>query len=375
MFFLLDSLQVGGTETQAVELARRMNPAAYDVTLGCLRKEGPLLEKLNGSSVRVIEFYPRGGMDSLSGIYQMLRMTAFLRKEKFDVVHAHDLWSNLMGVIAGKMAGVPVVISSQRDLSHDRWYQTRRSHWLRRVQRMSTVVLTNAKLIREWLINEKGFRPEQVRVVYNGVDCERLRSTQNERARFFPGSETCKLIVLVGNMHSDVKGHTTLIAAAPHVVAKFPEARFVLLGDGRRKSEFQQAASAAGVSSEFFFLGRRNDVAEILSVCDIAILPSAAEGMPNAVLEYLATGLPTVASAVGGIVEVIEDGVTGLLTAPGDPEALAGALVRLLGDPDFANRIGRNGSELVKRKFSFERLITEIDNLYDELLQAKGVWA
>jgi glycosyltransferase involved in cell wall biosynthesis len=375
VFFLVDSLQVGGTETQAVELARRMNPAEYDVTLACLRKEGPLLERLKGSSVKVIEFHPRGGMDSPSGIYQMLRMAVFLRKGKFDVIHAHDLWSDLMGVIAGKLAGAPVIISSQRDLSHDPWYRTRRSRWLRRVQRMSTVVLTNARLIREGLVNEERFRPEQVRVVYNGVDCERLGATQNERARLFPGSEACKLVVLVGNMHSEVKGQLTLIAAAPQVVANFPETRFVLVGDGRRKGEFQQAACAAGVSSQFFFLGRRDDVPEILAACDIAILPSAAEGMPNAVLEYLAAGLPTVASAVGGNLEIIEDGVTGLLTNPGDPEALAGALVRLLGDRDFATRLARNGRELVQRKFSFERLITEIDNLYHELLQAKNVAA
>jgi len=372
VFFLVDSLQVGGTEMQAVELARRMNPAEYDVTLACLRKEGPLLERLNGSRVKVIEFYPRGGMDSPSGIYQILRMAAFLRKGKFDVIHAHDLWSDLIGVIAGKLAGAQVIISSQRDLSHDPWYRTRRSRWLRRMQRMSTVVVTNAKLIREGLVNQEGFRPEQVRVVYNGVDCERLGSAPNERARLFPGSEGCRLVVLVGNMHSDVKGHRILIAAAPQVVAKFPETCFVLVGDGQRKGEFQQAARDAGVSSRFLFLGRRDDVPEILAACDLAILPSAAEGMPNAVLEYLAAGLPTVASAVGGSLEVIEDSVTGLLTPPGDPQALADALVRLLRDRDLATRLARNGRELVQRKFSFERLLVEIENLYHELLQARN---
>src|SRR5260370_12831268 len=142
-------------------------------------------------------------------------------------------------------------------------------------------------------------------------------------------------------MHSDVKGHRILIAAAPQVVAKFPETCFVLVGDGKRKGEFQQAARDAGVSSRFLFLGRRDDVPDILAACDMAILPSAAEGMPNAVLEYLAAGLPTVASAVGGNLEIIEDGVTGLLTNPGDPEALAGALVRLLGDRDFTSCLTR----------------------------------
>src|SRR2546428_13789276 len=92
VFFLVDSLNVGGTETQAVELARRLDPARYDVTLGCLRAQGPLLEKLQGSAVSLLEFYPKGGLDSVGGIYQLLRLTAFLHGGRFDVVPSHVLW-------------------------------------------------------------------------------------------------------------------------------------------------------------------------------------------------------------------------------------------------------------------------------------------
>src|SRR5690242_10891721 len=116
IFFLVDSLNIGGTETQAVELARRMDTEKYEVTLACLRKEGPLLQRLNGTSVNVVEFRPKGGIDSPRGLYQLARMVSFLRRGKFDVVHAHDLWSNMIGVVAGKLAGVPVIVTSQRDL-------------------------------------------------------------------------------------------------------------------------------------------------------------------------------------------------------------------------------------------------------------------
>src|SRR6266513_3876713 len=118
VFHLVDSLEVGGTETQAVELALRLPKAEYDVTLGCMRAQGPLLDRLRGTNVVVEEFYPKGGIDSPGGIYQLLRLTAFLRRGKFEVVHTHDLWSNLMGVPAARLAGVPAIISSQRDLSH-----------------------------------------------------------------------------------------------------------------------------------------------------------------------------------------------------------------------------------------------------------------
>ena len=176
VFFLVDSFNVGGTETQAVELALRFDPAAYDMPLACLKKEGPLLERLNHTAIRVVEFHPHGGFDSPGGIYQLLRMSNFLRKGRYQVVHAHDLWSNLIGVPAAKIAGVPVIVSSQRDLSHDPWYQTTRGRLLRAVQRRSTVLLTNAAAIREGLVEQEGFSPAKVKVIRNGVDVERFAS-------------------------------------------------------------------------------------------------------------------------------------------------------------------------------------------------------
>src|SRR5580700_4015693 len=113
VFFLLDSLNIGGTETQAVELATRLDSARYEVTLGCLRARGPLLEKLAGTAVSVREFYPKGGSDSMHGIYQMFRLAIFLRRGGFRIVHAHDLYANLLGIPAAVIARVPVIISSQ----------------------------------------------------------------------------------------------------------------------------------------------------------------------------------------------------------------------------------------------------------------------
>jgi glycosyltransferase involved in cell wall biosynthesis len=374
VFYLLDSLNVGGTETQAVELARRLDPTKYDVTLGCLRARGPLLEKLRGSSVSVAEFYPEGGLDSPRGIYQLLRLAIFLRRGKFAIVHTHDMWSNLMGVPAAYLARVPVIISSQRDLSHFDWYKGRGA-WMRRIQNLSAVVLTNADAIRDGLIADEHFAPAKVRVVHNGVDLESFHRQPELRRKLFPGMEQNQLIVLVGNMHSDVKGHPWLIAAAPAIVREFPQVRFVLAGDGEQRKDFEQQAARVGLERHFLFLGRRNDVPEVLACCDIAVLPSRAEGLPNAVLEYLAAGLPIVASGVGGNVEIIRDGATGLLVPPEDSDALAAALLRLLRDPHFARRLAEDGHCFVQENFSFERLIADVDGLYTELLQQRGFGA
>ena len=371
VFHLLDSLNVGGTETQAVELALRMAGPGFEITMGCLHAQGPLLEKLKNSPVKVREFRPRGGLDSPGGVYQLGRLVAFLRREKFDVVHTHDLWSNLMGVPAARMAGVPAIISSRRDLAHFDWYQGKRRIWLRRIQNLSDVVLANATPIRDALIAEDGFAPGKLRVIHNGVDTSRFQQGKRDRARLFPGLENATLVVLVGNMHSDVKGHPWLIAAAPAVVQQFPQAHFVFAGDGEMRPQFEKQAADMGLRDHFKFLGRRSDVPDILASSDVAILPSRAEGLPNAVLEYMAAGLPTVASRVGGNAELLSEGVTGLLVPPEDSNAISEALLRLLRDPVLMRGIATNGRQVAVENYGFDRLIREVETLYTELLERR----
>src|SRR5215469_4314491 len=181
VFYLLDSLNVGGTETQAVELALRMPVSEYEITLGCLTAKGPLLEKLQGSAVRLEEFHPKGGLDSPAGFYEMLRLAAYLRHERFDLMHAHDLWSNLMGVPAARLARVPAIVSSQRDLSHFDWYRGIKGKVLRRIQRMSNMLLANATPIRDALIAQDGFPSAKLVVIHNGVDTTRFQRGKRDR--------------------------------------------------------------------------------------------------------------------------------------------------------------------------------------------------
>ena len=373
VFFLLDSLNVGGTETQAVELARRLDPARYDVTLGCLLARGPLLEKLTGSAVGLREFHPKGGFDSPGGIYQVLRLALFLRRGGFQIVHTHDLYANLLGICAALLARVPVIISSQRDLAHLDLYRTRRRVWLRRLQNLSTIVLTNANAVRDAVVAENHIAASKIRVIYNGVDLERFSGKTRDRSWLVENADREKWVVLVGNMHSDVKGHPCLIAGARAVVREFPSIRFVLAGDGEQRQNFEEQVARLGLQNHFLFLGRRDDVPRLLACCDIAVLPSRAEGLPNAVLEYLAAGLPTVASQVGGNAEIIQDGKTGLLVPPENPSALSDALLRLLRDPDFAMSLGNHGREYVISEFSFQRMIENTDQLYTELLRQRGI--
>jgi glycosyltransferase involved in cell wall biosynthesis len=173
-------------------------------------------------------------------------------------------------------------------------------------------------------------------------------------------------------MQTDVKGHPWLIESAPAVVREFPSTRFVLAGDGEQRARFERQVAELGLQQNFLFLGRRADIPEILACCDIAVLPSRAEGLPNAALEYMAAGLPTVLSRVGGNAELVENGVTGLLVPAENSPALSAALLKLLHDPGLARQIAQNGHQFIVRNFSFERLVREVDDLYTDLLQRSG---
>ena len=371
VFFLLDSLDIGGTETQAVELALRLDPARYRVTLGCLQLRGSLLARLKNSTVSVVEFRARAGVDSPSGIYQILRLARYLRLGQFDVLHTHDLWSNLLGIPAGRLARVPVVISSRRDLAHLSWYSPLKRRFMRHLQQLSSAVLVNSRQIQRQLVQEEGFPPELIRVIYNGIDLDRFSRVTAHRERLFPGLGDCTLIVMTANMRSAVKGHPTLIEAARRVCSKFPHVRFVLIGDGERRRKFESQVVELGIERNFLFLGLRDDVTELLKCCDVAVCASRAEGFSNAVLEYMAAGLPTIATQVGGNSEIIQHRVSGLLISPEDPTALADAIEGLLEDPSLASRIARAARERVCSNFGFEQLTLNVDALYTELLNPR----
>ena len=146
----------------------------------------------------------------------------------------------------------------------------------------------------------------------------------------------------------------------------------MLVGDGEQRTKFENEVQALGMGESFLFLGCRNDVAEILACCDIAVLSSLAEGLPNALLEYMGAGLPAVVTRVGGNAELVEHGVTGLLVPPRDSAALSAAILKLLRDSSLAKEIANCGREFVERNFSFERMVQQVEEMYEELLLKKS---
>lgn len=365
VLMFIQSLELGGSETQCVEVACQLAREGYSVTVGCLWTGGPLQKKLAEAGVRCVVFPVPGTLLRPNAILQMLKLAAFIRRERFSVVHTNDLYSNLFAIPAAWLARVQVIISSRRDMSRWWWYTPARRKILRRIQGLSTRVLVNSEAVRRDLITRDGFDPKRIVVVYNGIDLEKFSRPHAERRQVLPDvSSDSKTIVMVANMHAGAKGHGDLIEAARTVKEKFPEARFLLAGDGEMRPFFEDQVRALGLAEMFVFLGHRTDIPQLLSSCDIGVLASKSEGLPNSVLEYLAAGLPVVATAVGGVPEIIENEVHGLLIPPENPAALATAILRLLEDQELCANLGKTGQERVRTRFSFPSVLESLRQLY-----------
>src|SRR6266404_1396225 len=359
---VIDSLDVGGTETQMVEVVRRLDPRLYQVTVVCLRAGGPLTATLEEKGIPIIEFAKHRSMLSLRSSYQLLRLAWFLRRERVRVVHSHDLWANLMAVPAAWIAQTPVVISSQRNLAHLPWYTPLRRKVMSLIYRLSTHVIANSEAVRELLVEKFGVPSRQVHVFRNAVDFDRFNHQSNRPNDIdkMSNRET-KFILNVANMNTEMKGHGLLIQAARTVCSVSPRVRFLFVGDGPLRSRLESQVQELQLQDHVFFLGRRKDVPQILSRSDLFVFPSLAEGLPNAILEAGASGLPIIATPVGGIPEIIIHNVTGLLVPPGDSQALAESILWVLKNPELASDLSRACQRRVLTEFSFDKLLENLN--------------
>ena len=238
----------------------------------------------------------------------------------------------------------------------------------KRVSAAADTVCANAEAVRCLCLLEEGCRPEQVVVVRNGIDLERFDRLA-ALAPEGPLPEGDPLVAVIANLWP-VKGHAVLLEAAARVRAQLPGARFALVGDGPERPALVRRAEALGLGDAVRFLGTRYDVPALLSRAHALCHPSHAEGLPNALMEGMAARLPAVATAVGGIPELIEDGLTGYLVRPCDPAALADRLVALLADRDQARAMGLRARAKAERELSIVRMREGYRSLYCRLLDA-----
>lgn len=227
--------------------------------------------------------------------------------------------------------------------------------------------------IARGLCQAVGIRPNRIRIIYNGIETDLFHPNQKTREqirRELQVTDEQSVIGTIGNLYP-VKGHTYLVRAAAAVTQVFPESVFIIAGRGQLLEGLQTEARELGVEKHIRFLGFREDVPALLQAMDIFVLPSLSEGLPLSALEAMASGKPVVATRVGGVPEVVVDGETGFLVAPEDADDLAEKLVCLLKAPCLLQQLGAKGHEMVKERFSLDRMVKNYEELYQKALLEK----
>jgi glycosyltransferase involved in cell wall biosynthesis len=379
---LIDSFRLGGSESQAVQLARLLHESGrYRVHVACLDRSGPLFREAERLEVGEIPEYPLNSFYDRNAIVQVRRFARFLREREIDVVHAHDFYSNIFGMMGAALARVPVRIASRRE-------SAKRSAVKRRLERgayrLAHAVVANCEEIRRQLIDE-GVAAQKIETLYNGLDTSRVAAPPDLRREDaldlcgLPRTESRRrFISIVANLRA-VKDHATFLRAARRVRARVPESAFIIAGEGELDAALRSLAGELELARDVFFIGRCERVAELLSLSEACVLSSTSEGFSNSILEYMAAARPVVVTDVGGAREVVEDGETGYLVAAGDDERMAARLVGLLNEPERARLMGERGARLVEQKFSCGAQLERAEVLYERLLarvkvpRARGV--
>jgi glycosyltransferase involved in cell wall biosynthesis len=361
---VLHTLQVGGAEVLAARLARRLE-GPYRFIFACLDGLGTLGERLRDEGFPVTVLGRRPGLD----LGCARRLAGLLRRERVDVVHAHQYTPFFYGITARLLCRRPPVLFTE----HGRWFPD-----FRRPKRViaNRVLLERrdrivgvGEAVRQALIRNEGIPERRVSVIYNGVDLSTFDRDGQGRAeaRRALGLGEDELVIMQVARLDALKDHPTAIRTLARVARRRPEARLVLVGEGPEEATIRALVREHGLDERVRLLGLRTDVPRLLPAADLFLLTSVSEGIPVTLIEAMAAALPIVSTRVGGVGEVVEDGRTGLLAPSGDDEALAESILRLAADPSGRELMGRLGRERAGVLFSEEAMHASYGRLYEEM--------
>jgi glycosyltransferase involved in cell wall biosynthesis len=362
---VLHGLQVGGAEILAARLARRCS-ADFRVVFICLDELGTLGQELRGEGFAVHVMDRKPGLDWLC----LKRLGQIFRRERVDVIHAHQYTPFFYAMLGRWLSGRPPILFTE----HGRHFPDRRRPKRVLANRLLLArrdrVVGVGQAVRRAVIANEGIAAGRVGVVYNGIDLARFQGQACDRreARTELGMDAADLMILQVARLDYLKDHLTALRALKRILPILPQARLVLVGDGPRRALIQEAIADCGLAAHVRMLGTRQDVGRLSTAADIFLLTSISEGIPLTLIEAMAAGLPVVATRVGGVPEVIDEGVTGFLAPAGDDAALAGHIVHLASDHGLREDMGRRGHYRAKTLFSENQMVARYDALYRDML-------
>lgn len=364
---LMDALHSEGAENVAVNIAVRVKHLGHFEPIVCVTRWGGVLESaLVENDVPYVVLDRRHAYQA----HKFLPLRRLIRERNVRLIHAHKIGSNFWGSVVGRWSGTPVI--SHFHAHHAKGGSLPSLMAARIVGQVSRRVISISEYEKRRLIDEEGIPPGKIVTIYNGIDLGRYHPGPNPQLRRELGIGDDVPVVGIVAAFRPQKNHELFLRAARHVLERHGEVVFLLVGDGVKRAESEAFAEELGITSNCRFLGLRRDVPDVIGAMDVGVLSSHWEGLPLAMLEYMASGKAVVSTDVSGMGEVVEQGVNGLLTPPDNSEALADAISVILADRRKAERMGRRGVEIARDKFSEETMIDRIEALYEETLSSNG---
>jgi glycosyltransferase involved in cell wall biosynthesis len=357
VFLMTNSFETGGSERQFISLARSLDPSAFRLQIGCIMRKGVSAGPLS----EVPEFGVGGSLYGWRSWKARFELARYLRRRRVAVAHAFDFYTNLVLIPAARLAGVPVVIGSQRQLGD--LLTPNKARAQREIFRFADTVVCNSQAAASALLRS-GVPEHKVTVIANGIPDHFFAAT----IPALPREPGVFRVGMIARMNTPAKNHSVLLEAAAQIFRTNPTIEFVFVGDGPLRPELENAASGLGIANCVRFLGERQDVQSVLASLDIAVLPSDSESLSNAVLEAMAVGVPVIATNVGGNPELIGTN-RGVLVPPRSVSDLANAIERLASNVSIRQYLATNAREFVAANFTMEQMRKRHEQLYRDLLE------
>ena len=364
--FLLTTMPVGGAETLLVNLVRRLDKDRFAPEIACLKDLDELGEVMS-REMKTTSNYLSGKLD----LRVLPRLAGYLRKENMDAIVTVGAGDKMFwGRIAAKIAGTPVVACA----IHSTGWPDGIGRLNRTLTPITDAFIGCAEEHGRYLRNEEGFPAEKVHVIPNGVDVDRFQQDTiagnaiREELQIPVDAPVCGIVAAL----RPEKNHDMFLNGAAKILTSLPDARFLIVGDGPERQRLEELAASLNITDSVHFLGTRQDIPAVLAATNVMLLTSKMEANPVSILEALATEVPVVATRVGSVPTTVIDDETGFLVPPGDADALAEQVSKLLKDPQLASELGKNGREMVKARYSVDVMVRGYEDLIEEIYASKA---
>jgi len=359
ILYLTSHLDIGGVTSYILSLASGMKKRGHNVYVAS--GAGGVLPSFLENDIFYLPI-PIKTKQELSpkvfiSLYKLLKI---LKGKNIDIIHANTRVTQVLATLLNKFTGT-------------RYISTCHGFFKRRLSRRifpcwGLKVIAISEAVKDHLLEDFAIKEEDIRLIHNGIDIDKFKVQSPEskaKKKKELGLTNGPLVGIVGRL-SSVKGHFYLIEAMKNVLEKITDAQLLIVGDGKIKQDLVNLSRRLGIDKSVYFISSVADTAQVLSAMDLFVMPSLKEGLGLSLMEAMASGLSVIASDVGGIKSLVQDGHRGKLVHPADSAAISGAILDLLADKDKARALGENARRFIRDNFSQDKMILETEKLYSD---------